>query len=90
MCPLQGKKGGAKDAGPKEESDIFKIVRMISDRNFDPCIVFSFSKKECEALAGQVRGGPGVPATLRRGERGRDGTRTLQQPVRRLCAPSPT
>jgi ATP-dependent RNA helicase DOB1 len=42
----------------KEESDIFKIVRMIADRNFDPVIVFSFSKRECEALAQQV--GPTV------------------------------
>ena len=41
--------------GKKEESDIFKIVRMIAERNFEPCIVFSFSKKECEVLAGQVR-----------------------------------
>ncbi|KAL4426270.1 hypothetical protein ABPG77_009885, partial [Micractinium sp. CCAP 211/92] len=52
----KGKKGGAKDARPKDESDIYKIVRMISERNFDPCIVFSFSKKECEALAAQMVG----------------------------------
>lgn len=52
---MQGKKGGVQEAGaPKEESDIFKIVRMIAERRFDPVIVFSFSKKECEALAKQV------------------------------------
>ncbi|EFN51100.1 hypothetical protein CHLNCDRAFT_141429 [Chlorella variabilis] len=53
----KGKKGGVQEAGaPKEESDIFKIVRMIAERRFDPVIVFSFSKKECEALAKQMQG----------------------------------
>jgi len=59
---LQGKKGGSKDAQGKEESDIYKIVRMIAERNFDPCIVFSFSKKECEALAQQVGACAALPA----------------------------
>lgn len=27
---------------------------MVAERHFDPCIVFNFSKKECEVLAGQV------------------------------------
>jgi ATP-dependent RNA helicase DOB1 len=35
-------------------SDIYKIVKMIMERNYDPVIVFSFSKKECEALALQM------------------------------------
>lgn len=34
-----------------EKTDIFKIVKMILERNYDPVIVFSFSKKECEKLA---------------------------------------
>ncbi|KAI3427412.1 hypothetical protein D9Q98_010327 [Chlorella vulgaris] len=54
----KGKKGGGvRDlaGAAKEESDIFKIVRMIADRNFDPVIVFSFSKRECEALAQQMQ-----------------------------------
>lgn len=38
-------------AGP---SSVFKIVKMIMERNFQPVIIFSFSKKECEAYALQV------------------------------------
>ena len=34
--------------------DCFKIVKMIMERNFAPVIVFSFSKKECEAYALQM------------------------------------
>merc|ERR1719361_3162541 len=41
-------KGGA------EGSNIFKIVKMIMERSFAPVIVFSFSKKECEAYALQM------------------------------------
>lgn len=37
-----------------EESDIFKIVKMIIQRQYDPVILFSFSKRECEFLAMQV------------------------------------
>ena len=37
-----------------EQSDIFKLVKMIMLRQFDPVIVFSFSKRECESLATQV------------------------------------
>uniref|UniRef100_A0A8C2P8E8 Exosome RNA helicase MTR4 n=1 Tax=Capra hircus TaxID=9925 RepID=A0A8C2P8E8_CAPHI len=33
-------------AGP---SNVFKIVKMIMERNFQPVIIFSFSKKDCEA-----------------------------------------
>ena len=44
-----GKKGGM-----KEGSNCFKIVKMIMERNFAPVIVFSFSKKECEAYALQM------------------------------------
>lgn len=32
-------------------SDCFKLVRMVMERNYDPLIVFSFSKRECESLA---------------------------------------
>ncbi|XP_068429479.1 exosome RNA helicase MTR4 isoform X3 [Clinocottus analis] len=45
----RGRKGGTK--GP---SNVFKIVKMIMERNFQPVIIFSFSKKECEAYALQV------------------------------------
>ena len=40
--------GGAKG---NAASSCFKIVKMIMERNFAPVIVFSFSKKECEAYA---------------------------------------
>ena len=43
--------GGAKS---QQSSDLFKIVRLIMDRDLDPCIVFSFSKKECETYALQM------------------------------------
>jgi len=42
-----GQKGGS-------NSELFKIVRLIMDRQLDPCIVFSFSKKECETYALQM------------------------------------
>ena len=35
-------------------SDIYKIVKMIQAKNLHPVIVFSFSKRECEALALQM------------------------------------
>ena len=54
LLPQGGKKGGAAGGQAEEPSDIFKIVKMIVDRNFDPVIVFSFSKRECEVLAAQV------------------------------------
>lgn len=47
------KKGGGKNSGNKN-SDLFKIVRLIMDRELDPCIVFSFSKKDCETYALQM------------------------------------
>lgn len=37
-----------------EETDIFKMVKMIIQRQYDPVILFSFSKRECESLAMQV------------------------------------
>ncbi|KAK2743605.1 ATP-dependent RNA helicase mtr4 [Onygenales sp. PD_40] len=38
----------------KGPSDIFKIVKMIMIKNYNPVIVFSFSKRECEAFALQM------------------------------------
>lgn len=40
--------------GNKGPSDIYKIVRMIMMKNYNPVIVFSFSKRECENLALQM------------------------------------
>lgn len=42
----KGRRGGTKG-----DSNCFKIVKMIMERNFAPVIVFSFSKKDCEAYA---------------------------------------
>ncbi|PVU99368.1 hypothetical protein BB559_000780 [Furculomyces boomerangus] len=42
---------GSDKRGP---SDIFKIVKMIMTKNYNPVIVFSFSKRECESLAMQM------------------------------------
>ncbi|KAK3153192.1 hypothetical protein QOZ80_2BG0169060 [Eleusine coracana subsp. coracana] len=39
---------------PSEDSDIFKMVKMIIQRQYDPVILFSFSKRECELLAMQM------------------------------------
>lgn len=46
-----GRTGAAKQAG---HSDIFKIVQMIMSKNYDPVIVFAFSKRDCEGLAMQM------------------------------------
>ncbi|KAL4230220.1 Exosome RNA helicase MTR4 [Mactra antiquata] len=43
----RGRKGGFK----QPENNCFKIVKMILERKFAPVIVFSFSKKDCEAYA---------------------------------------
>jgi len=40
-----GKKGGS------SFSDLHRIVKLIMDRNLNPVIVFSFSKKDCERYA---------------------------------------
>jgi ATP-dependent RNA helicase DOB1 len=37
-----------------EDGDIFKMVKMIIQRQYDLVILFSFSKRECEFLAMQV------------------------------------
>ena len=47
------KKGKNKD-GNDQSSDIYKIVKMIMLKNYNPVIVFAFSKRECENLALQM------------------------------------
>ncbi|KAI9317209.1 rRNA-processing arch domain-containing protein [Dichotomocladium elegans] len=44
-------KGGNSTSGP---SDIYRIIKMIMNKNYHPVIVFSFSKRECEANALQM------------------------------------
>eukprot|EP00111_Clytia_hemisphaerica_P011285 TCONS_00033042-protein len=46
------KKGGASKA--QSGSNVYKIVKMIMERNYAPVIIFSFSKKECEGYALQM------------------------------------
>lgn len=48
----QTKKG--KGQNEDGQSDIYKIVKMIMVKNYNPVIVFAFSKRECEALAMQM------------------------------------
>ncbi|XP_008546957.1 exosome RNA helicase MTR4 [Microplitis demolitor] len=50
---LKGRKGGVRGGNPAQ-SNIFKIVKMIMERTFAPVIIFSFSKKDCEAYAMQM------------------------------------
>ncbi|KJH50525.1 DSHCT domain protein [Dictyocaulus viviparus] len=42
----RGRKGGM-----KTDSNVVKIIRTIKERSMLPCIIFSFSRKECEAYA---------------------------------------
>ncbi|VDM64395.1 unnamed protein product [Angiostrongylus costaricensis] len=42
----KGRKGGM-----KTDSNVVKIIRTIKERSMLPCIIFSFSRKECEAYA---------------------------------------
>lgn len=48
------KKGKVSKGGKKEVSDIYKIIKMIMAKKYNPVIVFSFSKRECEELALRV------------------------------------
>ncbi|KAG0140493.1 hypothetical protein CROQUDRAFT_674629 [Cronartium quercuum f. sp. fusiforme G11] len=50
----RNKQGKTKKGGTKGPSDIYKIVKMIMVKNYNPVIVFAFSKRECEALAMQM------------------------------------
>lgn len=47
----KGRRGGNQGGG---DTNIFKIVKMIMERQFAPVIIFSFSKKECEIYAMQM------------------------------------
>jgi len=45
---------GSNEKKKGEKSDVRKIVEMIIQRNFDPAIVFSFSKIDCDRLAEEI------------------------------------
>jgi ATP-dependent RNA helicase DOB1 len=52
--------GGVKNNGGGSKtgagSDIQKIIKMVTSKNYDPCIVFAFSKNECEQLVEDCEG----------------------------------
>lgn len=57
---LAVRKGKGKDkklnkGGQQGPSDLFKIVRMVMLKSLNPVIIFSFSKRECEAGALQLK-----------------------------------
>ena len=43
--------GDGSQAKLAQNTDVFKIIKMIVDRNYDPVIVFAFNKGECESFA---------------------------------------
>ncbi|KAI9895566.1 hypothetical protein PsorP6_019050 [Peronosclerospora sorghi] len=47
------KRRKAQKTNPKKKvgSDVFRIVKLIMERHYDPVIIFSFSKRDCEAYA---------------------------------------
>ncbi|XP_015178986.1 PREDICTED: superkiller viralicidic activity 2-like 2 [Polistes dominula] len=49
----KGRKGGLRVTNDGQ-TNIFKMVKMIMERNFAPVIIFSFSKKDCEVYAMQM------------------------------------
>jgi ATP-dependent RNA helicase DOB1 len=48
------KKRKKKVVGKGDASDLFRIVKLVMEKELDPCIVFSFSKKDCETYALQM------------------------------------
>ncbi|SPO03299.1 probable ATP dependent RNA helicase [Cephalotrichum gorgonifer] len=52
----KGKKKGAGGGGGNDDqkADIKKIIKMVIKKKFDPVIIFSFSKREVEAMALQI------------------------------------
>ena len=47
-------KNGDDGKNDTANQDIFKIIRMIVERNYDPVIVFAFNKHECEKMANSL------------------------------------
>lgn len=48
------KSKGRAGSGAPGKSDCYKVVKMIMDRQFQPVIIFSFSRRDCETLAMQM------------------------------------
>lgn len=56
---LDQKKSGRKsntNQKATQTSEIKKVVTLIVDKGLDPCIIFSFSKRDCEAYAMALKG----------------------------------
>lgn len=60
-CPLEEAATAALSSSSKKKkpskllhTDLFRVVKLVMDRDLDPCIVFSFSKKDCETYALQM------------------------------------
>ncbi|KAL5486646.1 hypothetical protein EMCRGX_G019154 [Ephydatia muelleri] len=49
-----GAAGEGEEGGTKGPSSCFKVVKMIMERQLQPVIVFSFSRRDCEAYALQM------------------------------------
>lgn len=56
MSTVEGSAQKTKKGNNKGQSgsNVYKIVKMIMERNYAPVIIFSFSKKECEGYALQM------------------------------------
>jgi len=54
MSMLQDGGGRAGAKGKQRGSSCFKVVKMIMERQLQPVIVFSFSRRDCEAFALQM------------------------------------
>ncbi|GFN96742.1 superkiller viralicidic activity 2-like 2 [Plakobranchus ocellatus] len=50
----KGDQRGRRGGSTANESDCYKIVKLIMERNFAPVIVFSFSRKDCEGYGMQM------------------------------------
>ncbi|GFR66458.1 superkiller viralicidic activity 2-like 2 [Elysia marginata] len=50
----KGDQRGRRGGSTTNESDCYKIVKLIMERNFAPVIVFSFSRKDCEGYGMQM------------------------------------
>ena len=42
--------------GHQTNSNVVNIIRTIKERDLLPCIIFSFSRKDCEAYAAGIKG----------------------------------
>ena len=51
----KSKKRKRKSGGKGQNTDLYNIIKLVMDRNLNPVIVFSFSKKDCEKYALELR-----------------------------------